>query len=110
MPAELTLFGKNPRLRQLAKLAIATCLTVPPPNVCAKKTSVPGTNRPCRLPLGLVRKLGSSCQWCARSADLQQWKVDRPSATRRSRGEDDPLRSFTMQRGIKVSFLAIARA
>ena len=53
-----------------------------------------GTNRPCRLPLGLVRKLGSSCQWCARGTDLQQWKVDRPSAIRQSTGEDDPNRSF----------------
>jgi hypothetical protein len=27
-----------------------------------------GTNRPCRLPLVWVRKLGSSCQWCACAA------------------------------------------
>ena len=26
-------------------------------------SSANGTNRPCRLPLKLVRKLGSSCQW-----------------------------------------------
>ena len=48
-----------------------------------------GTMLPCRLPLVRVRKLGSSCQWCARGTDLKQSKVDRPSATRQSTGEDD---------------------
>ena len=58
----------------------------------ARCESAVGTILPCRLPLGLVRKVGSSCQWCARGTDLPQWKVDRPSRTRRSIGEDDPYR------------------
>ena len=35
-------------------------------------------NRPCRAPLGRVRKLGLSCQCCPRGTDFQQWRVDRP--------------------------------
>jgi hypothetical protein len=50
-----------------------------------------GTVLPNSLPLGLVRKLGSSCQWWARGIDLPQWKGDR-SAIGQSTGKDDPHR------------------
>ena len=45
-----------------------------------------GTVLPCQLPLGLVRKLGSCCQWRARGIDLPQLSADRPSATRHQQG------------------------
>ena len=61
-----------------------------------------GTNRPWRLPLGLVWKWGVSCQWCARVTDFQQWKVDRPSAMRQSSGEDDPKLSSACRAAFRL--------
>jgi len=66
-------------------------------------TSGYGTNRPCRLPLVWVRKLGSSCHWLRASTDLPQWKVDRLSATGQWIGEDDPLLTSTRSTGKKTN-------
>ena len=69
-----------------------------PPAGGKQSKSEHGTNRPCRLPLVWVRKLGSSCQWCARGIDVPQWKVDRPSAIRQSTAAVDPKQTKLLSR------------